>query len=69
LRTGAQQGTLPNIVVGIAGTFLAGLVLSPIFGSGTINLGNFSLPPMLLSLLGALILLTIVNLFRRGTVR
>jgi uncharacterized membrane protein YeaQ/YmgE (transglycosylase-associated protein family) len=69
MRTDAQQGTLLNIVVGIVGAFLAGLVLSPLFGVSTINSGNFSLPGLLISLLGALILLAIVNLFRRGTVR
>jgi uncharacterized membrane protein YeaQ/YmgE (transglycosylase-associated protein family) len=69
MRTDAQQGTLLNIVVGIVGAFIAGLVLTPIFGIGTINSGNFSLPAMLLSLLGAIILLAVVNLFRRGTAR
>ena len=69
MRTDAQQGALLNIVVGIVGAFLAGLVLSPLFGISTINSGNFSLPALLISLLGALILLAIVNLFRRGSVR
>ncbi len=69
MRTDAQQGLLLNIVVGIIGAFLAGLVLSPLFGLGTINQGDFSLGSLLLSLLGAIILLAIVNLFRRGTVR
>jgi uncharacterized membrane protein YeaQ/YmgE (transglycosylase-associated protein family) len=69
MRTDAQQGTLLNIVVGIVGAFLAGLVLTPLFGVSSINSGNFSLPGLLISLLGAIILLAIVNLFRRGTVR
>jgi len=69
MHTDAQQGTLLNIIVGIVGAFLAGLVLSPLFGISTINSGNFSLPALLISLLGALILLAIVNLFRRGSVR
>ena len=69
MRTDAQQGTLLNIVVGIVGAFLAGLVLTPLFGIDTINSGNFSLAGLLVSLLGAVILLAIVNLFRRGTVR
>ena len=69
MRTDAQQGTLLNIIVGIVGAFVAGLVLTPLFGIGTINSGNFSLPAMLLSLLGAIILLAVVNLFRRGAVR
>jgi uncharacterized membrane protein YeaQ/YmgE (transglycosylase-associated protein family) len=69
MRTDAQQGLLLNIIVGIIGAFLAGLVLTPLFGIGTINQGEFSLPGLLISLLGAVILLAIVNLFRRGTVR
>ena len=69
MRTDAQQGTLLNIVVGIVGAFVAGLVLTPLFGINTINSGNFSLPALLVSLLGAIILLAIVNLFRRGSVR
>jgi len=69
MRTDAQQGTLLNIIVGIIGALLAGAILSPILGVGTINEGNFSLSALLVSLLGAVILLGIVNLFRRGTVR
>ena len=69
MRTDAQQGLLLNIIVGIIGAFLAGLVLTPLFGIDSINSGNFSLPSLLVSLLGAIILLAIVNLFRRGTVR
>jgi Transglycosylase associated protein len=42
---------------------------TPLFGIGTINQRNFSLPALLVSLLGAVILLAIVNLIRRGTVR
>ena len=69
MRTDAQQGTLLNIVVGIIGAFVAGLVLTPLFGIGTINQNNFSMASLLVSLLGAIILLGIVNMFRRGSVR
>jgi uncharacterized membrane protein YeaQ/YmgE (transglycosylase-associated protein family) len=48
MRTNAQQGILLNIVVGIVGAFLAGLILSPILGTGTINESNFSIPALLL---------------------
>jgi hypothetical protein len=48
------------------GALLAGFLLTPFFGVGTINQSNFSLPSLLLSLLGAIILLAVVNLFRRG---
>lgn len=69
MRTDAQQGILLNIIVGIVGAFLAGLVLSPLLGVDTINSGNFSLMSLLVSLIGAVILLGIVNLFRRGATR
>lgn len=69
MRTNTQQGTLLDIIVGIIGAFVAGLVLTPLFGISTINQGSFSLPALLVSLLGAIILLAIVNLFRRGRVR
>lgn len=69
MRTDAQQGTFLNIVVGIVGALLAGWVLTPLFGISTINQNNFSIAALLVSLLGAVILLGIVNLFRRGSVR
>ena len=69
MRTDAQQGILLNIIVGIVGAILGGLVLAPLIGGGNITQGDFSLPSLLVSLLGAIILLAIVNLFRRGRVR
>lgn len=69
MHTDGQQGILLNVIVGIVGAVLAGFVLSPMFGTGTINQGDFSLSGLLVSLLGAVILLGIVNMFRRGTVR
>ena len=69
MKTNAQQGWLLNIIVGIVGALLAGWFLAPLFGTGTINQGDFSLPALLVSFLGAVILLGVVNLFRRGRVR
>jgi uncharacterized membrane protein YeaQ/YmgE (transglycosylase-associated protein family) len=69
MHANAQQGIVLNIIVGIVGALLAGLLLTPLFGIGTINQSNFSLPALLISLLGAVILLAIVNLVRPGTVR
>jgi uncharacterized membrane protein YeaQ/YmgE (transglycosylase-associated protein family) len=69
MHTNAQQGIFLNIVVGIIGSMVAGFLLTPLFGIGTINQDSFSLPALFVSLLGAIILLAIVNLFRRGTVR
>jgi uncharacterized membrane protein YeaQ/YmgE (transglycosylase-associated protein family) len=69
MRTNGQQGIILNVVVGIVGALLAGFLLAPLFGTGTITQGNFSLPALLVSLLGSVVLLAIVNLFRRGAVR
>lgn len=69
MRTDADQGIILNIVVGIVGAVLAGWIITPLFGSGTINQGDFSLAGILVSFLGAIILLAIVNLFRRGRAR
>ena len=68
MRTDGQQGILLNVVVGIVGALLAGFVVSPMLGIGTINDG-ISLATFLVSLVGAIILLAIVNLFCRGRVR
>jgi uncharacterized membrane protein YeaQ/YmgE (transglycosylase-associated protein family) len=68
MRTDAQQGILLNVIVGIVGALLAGFIVSPLIGVGTINQG-ISVATFLVSLLGAVILLAIVNLFRRGSVR
>lgn len=64
MRTDAQQGILLNIVVGIVGAFIGGLIIS----GGSINQG-ITLTSFLVSLLGAIILLAIINLFRRGSLR
>ena len=69
MRTDAQQGIILNIVVGIVGAALAGFLLSPLLGIPTINSVNFSISSLLISFLGALILLAIVNLVRRGRMR
>ena len=69
MRTDGQQGIVLNVVVGVVGAFLAGWFISPLVGVGTINQNNFSLASVLVSLVGAVILLAIVNLFRRGSVR
>ena len=66
MKTDAQQGVILNVVVGIVGAFLGGWLLAPLFGTGTINSNDFSLAGMGVSLVGAILLLAIVNLFRRG---
>ena len=65
MGTNDRQGKLLNVIVGIVGAFLGGLLLAPMFGTGTINQYDFSLSSLLVSLWGAVILLFIVGLFRR----
>ena len=69
MKTDAQQGIILNVVVGIIGALLGGWFLSPMFGAGTINTNDFSVAGLGVSLLGAIILLAIVNLIRRGSAR
>jgi uncharacterized membrane protein YeaQ/YmgE (transglycosylase-associated protein family) len=69
MKTDSQQGIFLNVVVGIIGALIAGFVLTPMLGQGTINSGDFSAMGLVVSLVGSIILLAMVNLFRRGTVR
>lgn len=69
MRTDAQQGILLNVVVGIVGALIAGFLITPLIGGAPITDGSFSVMSLLSSFLGAVVLLAIVNLFRRGSVR
>ena len=69
MGTNKQQGILLNVIVGIVGAFVGGLVLTPFFGIATINQNNFSMPSLLVSLVGAIILLALVSLLRGGGLR
>jgi uncharacterized membrane protein YeaQ/YmgE (transglycosylase-associated protein family) len=69
MKTDGQQGIILNVVVGIIGALVAGFVVAPFLGTGTINSNDFSLAGLLVSFVGAVILLAIVNLLRRGRVR
>jgi uncharacterized membrane protein YeaQ/YmgE (transglycosylase-associated protein family) len=69
MNTDAQQGAFLNILVGVVGAFLGGLIFAPMFGTGTINQGEFSVGSLLVSLAGAVVLLAVVNLVRRRAIR
>lgn len=69
MRRDAQQGIGLNIVVGIVGALIGGWLLSPLLGAGTINQSDFSLGGLLVSFLGAVGLLAVVNLVKRGSLR
>jgi uncharacterized membrane protein YeaQ/YmgE (transglycosylase-associated protein family) len=64
MRTDAQQGLLLNIVVGVVGAFIGGFLFNH-----DLNNGDFTVAALLEALVGAIILLAIVNLVRRGRVR
>jgi len=66
---GGGGGILMNIVVGIVGALVAGFLLNPLIGGGNIMTGDLSMSAILVSLLGAIVLLLVLNLFRRGAVR
>lgn len=69
MRTDGQQGIFLNIVVGIVGAILAGYVITPFLGGAPITSGALDIKSLVVSLLGAVVLLAIVNLVRRGSVR
>ncbi len=69
MRTDGQQGVLLNVIVGIVGALLAGFVVTPLIGGAPITSGAINVQSILVSLVGAIVLLAIVNLFRRGAVR
>jgi uncharacterized membrane protein YeaQ/YmgE (transglycosylase-associated protein family) len=69
MRTDGQQGIILNVVVGIVGAMLAGFLLTPLLGGSPITSGALDIRSLVVSFLGALVLLAIVNLVRRGSVR
>ncbi|PQM27005.1 GlsB/YeaQ/YmgE family stress response membrane protein [Sphingopyxis lindanitolerans] len=69
MHTDGQQGIFLNIVVGIVGSVLSGWIVTPLIGGLPITSGAFDARSLLVSFVGALILLAIVNLIRRNSVR
>lgn len=64
MRTSSQQDLIMDIVVGVVGAFLAGLFITPLVGIGTIN-DAITIPTLLVTLLGSIILLWIYKQVRR----
>jgi uncharacterized membrane protein YeaQ/YmgE (transglycosylase-associated protein family) len=65
MRTDSQQGPLLNIIVGIIGALIGGFLL----GGATLNDNAFNISALVVSFIGAVVLLAIVNLVTRGRVR
>jgi uncharacterized membrane protein YeaQ/YmgE (transglycosylase-associated protein family) len=68
MKRDGSQGIILNVVVGIVGALIGGWLIGPMLGAGSINDG-FSIMSFVVSLIGAIILLAIVNLFTRGKAR
>ncbi|HEX5755751.1 MAG TPA: GlsB/YeaQ/YmgE family stress response membrane protein [Arenimonas sp.] len=66
MGTNAQQGIILNVVVGIVGAVVGGWLIGPLLGAGSINDG-ITVMSFVVSLIGAVILLAIVSVFRRST--
>ena len=69
MRTDGQQGIVLNVVVGLVGAVLAGFLITPLMGGAPITSGAFDIRSLIASFIGAVVLLAIVNLVRRGSVR
>ena len=69
MKTDAQQGTILNIVIGILGAWLGGYLISPLVGVSTINQNALSIPSILVSIVGAVIVIVIWQLIRKGSAR
>ena len=69
MRRDGSQGIILNIVVGIVGALIGGWLIGPIVGAPSINSGEISFASLLVSFLGAVILLAIVNLISRRSLR
>ena len=69
MRTDGQQGIILNVVVGIVGALVAGFLVTPLIGGAPITSGELSVQSILVSLLGSIVLLAVINMFRRGAVR
>lgn len=68
MRSDADRGALVSVAAGILGALVAGRLLVPLLG-GSPDQGFFSLSALLVSLLGAVAVVALVNLLRRGRLR
>jgi uncharacterized membrane protein YeaQ/YmgE (transglycosylase-associated protein family) len=69
MRTDAQQGILLNIIVGCLGSILGRFLFGRFLGGGHLRGDAFDPMTLLTAFIGAVVLLAIVNLVRRGRVR
>lgn len=69
MGTDGRQGIVLNVVVGLVGAVIGGWLLEGVFRSGSINEGDFSVPALLVSFLGAIVLIFLLKLVRGGALR
>lgn len=69
MGTNARQGAFLNVVVGIVGAAISGWLITPFVGAGTINQNEFNVASLLVSLVGAILLLGLISLLRTGSSR
>lgn len=69
MKTDAQQGIFLNIIVGCVGSILGRLLFGTFLGGGHLRGDAFNPMTLLTAFLGAVVLLAIVNLVRRGRMR
>ncbi|WP_439520208.1 GlsB/YeaQ/YmgE family stress response membrane protein [Hydrogenophaga sp.] len=65
----SPQGTFMNLIVGVCGAALGGWFLSPMVGLGTVSETAFSMGGLLVAMVGAIVLLSVYNVFRPGPAR
>lgn len=65
----ASMGIVMNVVVGCVGSILGRFLLGGLIGGGHLRGDAFDWRTLLTSFVGAVILLAVVNLIKRGRVR
>jgi uncharacterized membrane protein YeaQ/YmgE (transglycosylase-associated protein family) len=68
-RAESATAQLRNILIGIAGALVAGLVLNPLIGGSDLLDGQYSVDALLIALTGSAVMLLAVNLWRDGELR
>ena len=63
MGTDAQMGALANIIVGVVGAVIGGLIMNS-FGAQGVT--GFNLPSMIVAVIGAIALIFLVRLVRRA---
>lgn len=69
VRAESGAARLRNILIGIAGALVTGLVINPLIGGSDLLKGQYNIDSLLIALGGATIVLLAVNLWRDGELR